>query len=170
MLNCESTRQQWANICEAIYVSVSLGQPMGLGWCILWKDTRYFTLTAFPRCHSHDDVIKWKHFPRYWPFVRGIHRSLVNSPHQGQWRGALMFSLMCAWINDWVNNEESGDLKRYRTHYDVTAMLINETLITPLTMKRKYCHVDCVVFANLQMTVSSTSFQSSNAQNGHVMT
>ena len=20
----------------------------------------------------HDDVIKWKHFPRYWPFVRGI--------------------------------------------------------------------------------------------------
>ena len=23
--------------------------------------------------HTHDDVIKWKHFPRYWPFVRGIH-------------------------------------------------------------------------------------------------
>ena len=40
----------------------------------------------------HDDVFKWKHFPRYWPFVRGIHRSTVNSPHKGQWRGALMFS------------------------------------------------------------------------------
>ena len=52
----------------------------------------------------HDDVIKWKHFPRYWPFVRGIHRSPVNSPHKGQWRGDLMFSLICAWINDWVNN------------------------------------------------------------------
>ena len=26
---------------------------------------------------SHDDVIKWRHFPRYWPFVRGIHRSPV---------------------------------------------------------------------------------------------
>ena len=51
----------------------------------------------------HDDVIKWKYFPRYWPFVRGIHRSLVNSPHKGQWRGALMFSLNCAWINGWVN-------------------------------------------------------------------
>ena len=38
-----------------------------------------------------DDVIKWRHFPRYWPFVRGIHRSLVNSTHKGQWRGALMF-------------------------------------------------------------------------------
>ena len=38
----------------------------------------------------HDDVIKWKHFPRYWSFVRGIHRSTVNSPRKGQWRGALM--------------------------------------------------------------------------------
>ena len=53
-------------------------------------------------CTRHDDVIKWKHFPRYWPFVRRIHRSPVNSPHKGQWRGALMFSLICAWINGWV--------------------------------------------------------------------
>ena len=45
---------------------------------------------------NHDDVIKWKHFPRYWPFVRGIHRWPVNSPHKGQWRGALIFSLICA--------------------------------------------------------------------------
>ena len=37
-----------------------------------------------------------------WPFVRGIHRSPVNSPHKGQWRGALMFSLICAGINGWV--------------------------------------------------------------------
>ena len=72
--------------------------------------------------HLHDDVIKWKHFPRYWPFVRGIPRSPVNSPHKGQWRGALMFSLICARINDWVNNREAGDLRRYRTHYDVIVM------------------------------------------------
>ena len=51
---------------------------------------------------SHDDAIKWKYFPRYWPFVRRIHRSSVNSPHKGQWRGYLMFSLICAWINVWV--------------------------------------------------------------------
>ena len=49
---------------------------------------------VFIKQSNHDDVIKWKHFPRYWPFVRGIHRSPVNSPHKGQWRGALMFSLM----------------------------------------------------------------------------
>ena len=72
----------------------------------------------------HDDVIKWKHFPRYWPFVRGIHRSPVNSPHKSQWRGALMFSLMCARINSWVNNREAGDLRRYRHHYDVIVMLV----------------------------------------------
>ena len=73
--------------------------------------------------YIHDDVIKWKHFPRYWPFVRGIHRSPVNSPHKGQWRGALMFSLICVWINGWVNNREAGDLRRYRAHHDVTVML-----------------------------------------------
>ena len=39
----------------------------------------------------HDDVIKWKHFPRYWPFVWGIHRWPVNSPHKGQWRGVWCF-------------------------------------------------------------------------------
>ena len=72
----------------------------------------------------HDDVIKWKHFPRYWPFVRGIHRSLVNSPHKGQWRGALMFSLICVWINGWVNNREAGDSRCYRAHYDVTVMML----------------------------------------------
>ena len=70
----------------------------------------------------HDDVIKWKHFPRYWPFVRGIHRSPVNSPHKGHWRGAFMFSLICAWINRWVNNSEAGVLRRYRTQYDVIVM------------------------------------------------
>ena len=46
----------------------------------------------------------------------------VNSLHKGQWRGALMFSLICVWINDWVNNREAGDLRRQRGHYDVTLM------------------------------------------------
>ena len=71
---------------------------------------------------THDDVIKWKHFPRYWPFVRGIHRSPVNSPHKGQWRGALMFYLICARINGWVHNGEAGNMRRYRVHYGVTVM------------------------------------------------
>ena len=74
-------------------------------------------------CCIHDDVIKWKHFPHYWPLVRGIHRSSVDSPHKGQWRGALMFSLICARTNGWANNRDAGDVRLHRTHYDVTVML-----------------------------------------------
>ena len=87
-------------------MSVGLGQGFK-GLVVTWPD---------------DDVIKWKHFPRYWPFVQGFHRSRVNSPHKGQWRGALIFSLICVWIKDWVNNREAGCLRRYRAHYDTSVM------------------------------------------------
>ena len=73
--------------------------------------------------------IKWKHFPRYWPFVRGIHRSPVNSPHKGQWRGALMFSLICTRINGWVKNREAGDLRRHRAPHDVIVIVMSCTEI-----------------------------------------
>ena len=76
----------------------------------------------------HDDVIKWKHFPRYWPFVRGIHWSLVSSPNKGQWCGALMFSLICTWTNSWVNNRHAGDLRHHCSHYDITVMQIDAEL------------------------------------------
>ena len=64
----------------------------------------------------HGDVIKWKHFPIDWAFVRGIHRSPVNSPHKGQWRRALMSALICAWTNGWVDNRDAGDLRRLHAH------------------------------------------------------
>ena len=70
----------------------------------------------------HDDVIKWKHCLRYWPFVQGIHRPPANSPHKGQWRGALMFSLFCAWINGWVNSRDADYLIRHCAHYDVSVI------------------------------------------------
>ena len=85
-------------------------------------NTPHKQLLTLPGVLFHDDVIKWKHFQCYWPFVWGIHRWPVNSPHKGQWRMALMFSLICAWISGWVNNREAGDLRRYRAHYDVTVM------------------------------------------------
>ena len=71
----------------------------------------------------HDGIVKWKHFLRYWPFVWGIHPSPVNSPHKGQWHGALMFSLICPRINGWVNNRDVGDLRCHCTHYDITTIL-----------------------------------------------
>ena len=94
-------------------------------FCVISNSVDHNTLYAFNRQiiqYIHDDVIKWKHFPRYWSFVRGIHRSPVNSPHKGQRHGAFMFSLICARINGWVNNGEAGDLRRIRPHYDVTVM------------------------------------------------
>ena len=48
------------------------------------------------------------------------HRSPVNAHHKGQWRGALMTSLICAWIKAWINNRDAGDLRGHRTDYDVT--------------------------------------------------
>ena len=90
----------------------------------------------------HDDIIKWEKFPRYWPFVRRIHRYPVNSPHKGQWRGALMFSLICIWINSWENNHETGDLRRYRTHYDVIETQIAKTLVSTLVFLVVFGAVD----------------------------
>ena len=65
------------------------------------------------RLEVYDDVIKWKHFPRHWPFVRRILRSPVNCHNKSQWRRALMFSFMCAWTNRWVNNRDAVDLRRH---------------------------------------------------------
>ena len=92
-----------------------------LGQLSMCKSPRFMADHYFGfRSSVHDDVIKWKHFPSYWPFVRGIHRS----PHKGQWRGALMFSLISVWINGWVNNRDAGDLRRSRAHYDVIVMCV----------------------------------------------
>ena len=71
---------------------------------------------------------KWKHFPCYWPFVRGIHRWPVNSSHKGQWRGALVLSLICAWTNSRANHRGTGDLRRRRAHYDVIVMKFRKSI------------------------------------------
>ena len=79
------------NVIQFVYVI-----PMQSVWHLetyhpylcIWNGRPIWATTVLS---SHDDVIKWKHFPRYWPFVWGIHRSPVNSPHKGQWRGALIF-------------------------------------------------------------------------------
>ena len=67
-----------------------------------------------------------------WPFVRGNHRSPVNSPHKGQSRRALVFSLICVWIKGWVNNREVGDLRCHCAHYDVIVMGYNRISFVPV--------------------------------------
>ena len=112
---------------------------------ILKSSTWYIYLrTCCCLSSFHDDVIRWKHFPRYWPFVREIHRSLVDSTHKGPSRGALMFSLISAWTKSCTNNREAGDLRRHRAHYVVTVMGITKQnpvifiLYAPVTTNHCY--------------------------------
>ena len=58
-------------------------------------------------------------FPAQWPVTR-----------------ALMFSLICAWINGWVNNREAGDLRRHRAHYDVIVMHLLDGPLLPTDINR----------------------------------
>ena len=96
-------------LCLLIAIAYSWSQ-----WRIwhIWMDSQMPELITA----SHDDVIKWKHFPRYWPFVRGIHRWI---PHTKASDAELWCFL---WINSWVNNGEAGNLRCHRPHYDVIVM------------------------------------------------
>ena len=72
-------------------------------------------------------VIPWLAITTWWRHQMETFSALLaicagNFPHKGQWHRALMFSLICVWINGWVNNREAGDLRRYRAHYDVMVM------------------------------------------------
>ena len=121
------------------------------------------TINQYLNTPIHDDVIKWKHFPFYWPFVRGIHQSPVNSPHKGQWRGALVFSWIYAWMNDWVNNWKAGDLRRHRVNYDVTAMTQARTV--PYFFAGKNCILG--LFLNKSFKCKHYSFKRSNSYYSH---
>ena len=111
--DCYSWHQIW----------VKLHQP--LTKCIMKHQIRPH-VNEHSLCHQclgwHDDVIKWKHFLRYWPFMWGIHWSPVNFTHKGQWHEVLMFSLISAWINGWVNNHEAGDLRCHCAHHNIIVM------------------------------------------------
>ena len=108
----------------SVAVVVDVNYTINLLWAHELYEWHYCSLCYqfYVWCSFPDNVIKWKHFPRYWPLVRGIHRSPVNSPHKCQWRRALMFSLICARINGWVNNDEASELRRHRAHYEVIVM------------------------------------------------
>ena len=120
----------------------------------------------------HDDVIKWKHFPRYWSFVRGIHRWPVNSPHKGQCAGLWCF--LWSPPECWVNNREAGDLRRYRAHYDVTGMKYVLCFVHSLVYIYTFTLLHCMLYRSLSASVllcvcNEVSFHC-HLQHGQVIT
>ena len=121
-------RLQWVN--HPWHVSMCSGQLVSL-----WDPARAW----------------WRHqmetFSALLAICAGTHRSPVNSPHKGQWRGALMFTLICARTNGWVNNREAGDLRRHGTHYDVIVMALcnieypSETHLNPKSREIPFAHI-----------------------------
>ena len=87
------------------------------------RKLRIFFLSVFLfdslrwRHTNHDYVIKWKHFPRYWPFVRGIHLWIPRTKASDAELRCFLWS--APWIDGWVNNRKAGNLRRQRAHYDV---------------------------------------------------
>ena len=81
---CAKCQYSWTTDIYVLWTK-EISRDLSLRWV-----SEGYLILQYPIFH-HDDVIKWKHFPRYWPFLRGIHRSPVNSPQKGQWRGALIF-------------------------------------------------------------------------------
>ena len=95
---CKNPGNLWpANLSQtcahAVKVAAAAGRQTSHSWFLHHETSA-----------NQDDVIKWKRLPSYRPFVWGIHQSPVNSLKKGRWRGASMFSLICAWTNGWVNN------------------------------------------------------------------
>ena len=99
----------------------------------------------------------WRHqmetFSALLDLCAGNSPVTVNSPHKGQWRGALMFSLI--WMNGWVNNREAGDLRCHRVHYDIIVMkegfiiMISDTFLSItqyVSRRRQRSHEISLVF------------------------
>ena len=90
-----------------------------------WRHYDIEKLTALLILHkgspSHDDVVKWKHFLRYWPLCGELTGDRWIPLTKARDAEVWCF-LWSAWINDWVNYHEAGDLRRHRGHYDVIVM------------------------------------------------
>ena len=99
------------NYIKPLLYNGSKPQPQHLLWSAWWRNQMETFSALLALCAGNSPVP-------------------VNSPHKGQWRGALMFTLICARVNGWVNDREAGNLRRYRAHYDVIVMKTNH--IKPL--------------------------------------
>ena len=123
------------------------------GWRLSWWKWRWYDDTGW-WCVIMIAPTKtwWRHqmetFSALLAVCAGNSPAPVISPHKGQWRGALMFSLIWARINDWVNNLEAGDLRRHRGHYDVNVMNFSHRMFKLFLSDRSLVHRNYFHVAN----------------------
>ena len=125
----------WFRCCEFENMWSTLRQRQLVGQCairLMKVRFKYFVQIIIFTCivpagWTHESSLQvicssswWRHQMETFSELLAI--CAGNSPHKGQWRGALMFSLICVWISSWVNSREAGDLRRYCAHYDVTVI------------------------------------------------
>ena len=106
-----------SGVMNTLYTRISLEDSGKQRYLKLHFMQTYTTPSPYP----HDDVIKLKHFPRNCHLC-GEFTGPRWSPRTKGSDAEFDVSLICVWINDWVNNREAGDLRRYRAHYDVIVM------------------------------------------------
>ena len=121
---CEHEGRVWSHGSLSSYQLLSpwSGSTTGSGELVGSFPLRRFSsklILLWDIFKHHDDVIKWKLSPRYWTFVQGIHRSLVNSLTKASDAELWCFLWSAPWTNGWVNNREAGDLRRYHSHFDI---------------------------------------------------
>ena len=92
--------------------------------------------------HNKNNVPWWRHqmqtFSALLTSCTG--NSPVNSPRKGQWRVGLMFYLICAGTNSWVNNRDAGDLRHPRSHYEDIVMHKHCTAGSSMNFNRRWKH------------------------------
>ena len=141
--------------------------------------TGFWGLWYIIRCHTQQyHSAWWRHqmetFSALLAFCEGNHLSPVYSPPKGQWRGALMFSLICAWTNGWANAQVANDLSRLWAHYDVNVMdkacmtLFGIRIFLIISTTFTGCHVAAHRSQNIPDVVYNEGTLASYYRTGHL--
>ena len=116
--------EYWGNCMIAQFVKKSTGR----------NDVGHITFTWET---AHVDVMKWKHFPRYWSFL------CVCGGGGGGGGGGIHWPPVDSQTNGWANNRDIGNFRRHSTHYDITVMLCRQinTLFCCMLLSSGYIRV-----------------------------
>ena len=93
-----------------------------------WKRMLSMMLKSNTIYFCHDDVIEWKHLPRYWSFVWEFTGPRWIPLTKASDAELLCFLDLCMNKKVEKNNRHAGDLRRHRAHYDVTVMVITSDI------------------------------------------